>query len=181
LIAGTTELALQPALARNREMVDEELTLGEAAFNVGVAATFGFAAPYAIEGIGRTFGLTADATVGKLFEAMPESVQRRWASRMTVDDMPIEEFIGGLSNQEVAAFSRDALGDAGLTSESRAAIGVLEELEAVGNASPYTRGLEGDVEHQGRLAESISEILDRNRCAACGGVHPFQAAQFWQL
>lgn len=159
LIAGVTETALQPAIAQNRKYVDEELTLGQAATNIGVAATFGAAVPFALRGT----GLAYDASVARLFQALPESVQTKWASRMRVDDMTIEQFMGGLSNKEAADFARDVIGEGSLTAPQRAAIAQLEGAEEIGASSPYLPGLRGDAEHGARLSEALREIMDQNR------------------
>jgi len=166
LINGAIEALQIPQMAANRELVGDELTASEAAFNVGTAAAFGGAMPFAIRGGiegGRALGRGYDWTVGKVFAAMPESVQGKWAARMKVADMPIDEFFGGLSHADAADFARDVIGAGALTPEQRAAANVLELEELDGASSPYLPGLAGDREHNQRLSVAIQDIIDQNR------------------
>lgn len=163
LIGGAVELAQQPIIADNREVLDEELTLQESAFLVGTSAAFSGAVPIVLRGAGKAIGATQDATARTLFNLMPESAQRRWASKMTIDDMSIEDFYGSLSHRETADFTEDLLGSSNLTPEQRAAVNTLRSQEEVGAASPYRDGPDGDAEHAARLSDALNKILDESR------------------
>lgn len=170
VLGMATEAMLQPALGRNREFLDTELTTEEALTNVAVAGGISFALPF----VGRGVGMGYDWSVGRVFDMMPEGVQQRWAARMTVADMPITEFYAGLSNREAAQFARDVIGEGSLTAPQRAAINSLEAAGEIGETSPYAAGMAGDAEHGLRLGEALREILERNRPllgdqAAAGG------------
>lgn len=177
LLNATLEGLQQPQVADNRALLGEDLSLGEAAFNVGIAGAFGGAMPFAVRGAGKVGGATGraagagyDWTVGKVFAAMPEGVQAKWAARMKVGDMPIAEFFAGLSHGEAAGFARDVIGLERLSPTERAAVNTLEAADLDGATSPYAPGMAGDETHAQQLAISLRNLLENKPLAGAEGV-----------
>ncbi len=161
LVNGALETLAIPSMSGNRELIGEELTAGEAIANVGFAAVAGGVFEGVLTGAGRAGLAGYDKVLPVVFEAMPASVQRRWADKMTVGDVNLSDLLADVSNTELAAFSRNAIGD-GMTPDEAAAVNVLERDEEVGDASPYQPGPAGDAAHEADLSEAI-DAIEANR------------------
>jgi hypothetical protein len=166
LTQGVLELAQQPIVAGNRQELGEHLTLGEAATNVGIAAAGGGVLGGALHAAGTggkalagAAGRGYDVTVAKIFAALPEAAQAKWASRMKVGNMPASEFFSDLSNRDLAEFAHDAH-QGKLTPDETAAGNVLERAADIGDTSPFQHGPAGDVSHETSLAQAIKDLED---------------------
>jgi hypothetical protein len=172
LVFGVLEAANQPQVAANRAELGEKLTLGEAATNTVTAGVGGAVFGAALKGVGaglkatgipqavgRGIGAGYDVAVSKVFEAMPASVQAKWAAKMTVGKMPAGEFFNSLSNRELLEFAHD-FHQGKLTPDETAAGHVLERAQEIGETSPYQPGAAGDGTHELGLAQSIKALED---------------------
>lgn len=161
LLNGALEAMQAPIVAHNREVLGEDYTTRDFLESTGFAAlggaAFGTAGHVGARGAGRTY----DFTVGQVFRAMPESVQRRWADKMKVGDTPIGEFYSGLSDRDASAFARDLIGADRLAPDERAAATVLERGAEVQDRSPFHTTPTGDAQYSGNLAETLEALLAR--------------------
>lgn len=109
----------------------------------------------AADAVGRGY----DTTVSKIFQAMPEAVQSKWASRMKVGDMPASEFFQGLDNHELVSFVRDMNGGK-LNPDQQSYVNVIERAQDVGASSPLQPGPVGDGVHDSRLQSAMKALID---------------------
>lgn len=163
LINGVIVAVTQPVVAENRAELGEELTAGEAATNIATGALFGGALGGAMHGAGKVGGAAYDRLMPKIFEAMPDSVQRRWADKMKIGNVKLTDVLADMDNRELSAFSRTTIGLERMTPDERAAAAALERDQDVGESSPFTPGPAGDAKHTERLSDSISDLLENRR------------------
>lgn len=160
LLNSAIEAVQIPGVAANREKLGEKLTTGEAVSNVVTAGAVGAGLHVATTGGAHLAGLGYDWTVGKVFDAMPASVQAKWASRMTVEGMPIADFYASLSHGQAADFAQDLIGRDRLSVDERAAIATIEAIEQTGSVSPFVPGPAGDAAHDARLATTLRALME---------------------
>lgn len=176
LINGGLEVLLLPSTKRNLEELGEELTTEDAAKGVAFAAAGGAALGSAMHTAnrlsrpaGEAAGKAYDRAVGKVFEAMPQSVQRRWADRMKAGSVDLTDLFGDVDNRELAEFGEATIGKDRMTPDERSAATVLRREQEDGEASPFDPGLDGDAIHTESLAEAIQAVLDAPRPSAPRG------------
>lgn len=152
LINGVLTAGQLPMVAHNMAENGEELTAGGALVQVVEGATIGAA-------FGGAVHLGSTHVPPLVFRAMPESVQRRWAAKMKVGDVPIADVLGDMDNRELAAFARSTIGGR-MTADEKAAANALERGQELGEASPFMAGPAGDGAHQASLADALKGIID---------------------
>jgi hypothetical protein len=96
----------------------------------------------------------------KIFEAMPDSVQRRWADRMKVGDVKLTDILGDMDNRELTTFAHSTITREKMTPDERAAVNTLERSADVAASSPYQPGPAGDGKHDGGLADAITSLIN---------------------
>ncbi len=169
LVNAGIEAVVQPGLAQTRQAYGEELTADEAVTNVGVAGLFGGALEAGLTGAVRGGVKLADRLPEAVFNAMPESVQKRWADRMKVGDVTIGEFFADVDNRELGTFVRGAIGEDRLTPDERASLEILERDQEIGETSPFLGGPDGDGAHEESLGAALQALIDANRPAPSKG------------
>lgn len=161
LLNGALEAVQAPIVAQNRAELGEDYTLRDFGTSVLYAGLggglFGTAGHVGARGAGRAY----DFTVGQVFNAMPEAVQRRWADRMRVGDTPIAEFYGSLSDRDATRFARDMIGAGRMAPEERAAATVLDRASEVAEASPFRGTAAGDNAYTDGLSGAMHALMDR--------------------
>lgn len=155
LFNGVIETVEQPIVAQNREVLGEELTTGEAVANVLTAtaggALFGggFKAVELHGGkVAQAAGNAYDATVERVFNALPEKWQGRWADAMEIPDDVLPDL------------AREMIGAERLTPDERAAIHVIETQAEIANANPFFGGATASEHHHNQLAETMRAIME---------------------
>ena len=161
LINGALELVQQPTVARNREIIGEELTLGEAAANVGIAGIGGGTLETGLYGVGKAVKPLAGAAL----ERVREAAARLELRGMKLPPVTDQDFFEALDNRQLTAMHRELAGDS-LTPDEQAAIDVLERGADVADTSPYEPGAAGSAAHESNLAEAIEALARENRQAA---------------
>lgn len=152
LINGVLAAAQLPATAHNMAENDEHLTAGEAVGNVLASAAFGAV-------VGGTVHTIAPHVAPALFKIMPESVQRRWADRMTVGGVKLTDVLGDMDNRELAGFARSTIGEK-MTPDEKAAANLAERGQEMGETSPFMAGPAGDGAHRANLADALNAVVD---------------------
>lgn len=176
LVGGLTEVLQLPSVARNRELLGEDLTAGEAAQNV----------LYAAGGAGLLGGLIASAGKygGRAFDALTP-VEKKMAKALEaaqitsptqIERQVIGQILGGLDDGELVSLSRQigAGGDPNVAAATTA-IGRQAEVDA---GNPYIAG-SGDT-YADRLSLALETVLRSTEipdyaalAARAGGEPPF--------
>lgn len=163
LINSVLELAQQPIAAHNRHELGQDYTFGEGVSNVISAGIGGAVLGPALHGAGKAGGAAYDKLVEGVFNAMPESVQRRWADKMKVGNVELTDVLHDMNSTELATFARARIGAGNMTPDEKSAANTLERSADVAESSPYQPGPAGDGTHDAGLADSINEILNTRR------------------
>jgi hypothetical protein len=159
LLAQSALEALQlPGLAATRKQYGEQLTGGEAALDVAGAGIGGSVLGAGFHAAGHAAGAAIDRMMPKIFEAMPASVQRRWADRMNIGGVKLTDVLTDMDNREISEFAKSAIGEDKLTPDERAATNVLERGQEIGESSPYQPGVSGDTAHAAGLEAAIADL-----------------------
>lgn len=161
LLNGAIEALQAPIVASNRKTLGEDYTTSDFLESVGFAAAGGAALGTAGHVGANVAGRAYDATVRQVFEAMPASVQRRWANRMKVDDTPVADLYASLSDRDAARFARDIIGRDRLSPDEHAAVTVLERDAEIASRSPFKPTASGDGAYRGQLASTLDALLAR--------------------
>lgn len=164
-INGLAELVTLPDAEKNREQLGDHMTTGEKVENVAGAAAFGAAMPF----VGRALGRTYDRSIEGVFNRLPDTVQRKWADRMSVAVKAADGKTSKvrftdwaqMSNADLAELTRDvaAATGRGLSPDETASANVLEAEQHNGETSPYVPGMAGDAAHSNKLGDAINEII----------------------
>lgn len=145
------EAASQPLVQRNYADLGEDQTFMDAARSVLFSGGAGAAFRGGAEVIGRS-GPIYDTLASSVFNAMPPSIQRRWADAATVDDRLL-----------VDIFRASVPGDR-WTPDLRGAVNILERDAEIREASPFEPSPVGDQAHADALTGALRQIA--------GGVAP---------
>ena len=150
--AGVTVLG-EPLVRTDAARIGVDRTLGDFAGDVAMSAAAGAVlggGAKAVEiGASRLPGTIADARealLGRYFDSLPDSVQRRMLEAGTIDQRAEAEMIPQL------------LGADRLTPDERAAIHVLNYDADVRESSPFKPGPDADRLHGQRLAAAIDAL-----------------------
>lgn len=149
------EAVQQPILAQNRERRGLDLTMGEAAANIGFAA--GGAA--LLTGAGMGIAKNWDSIAG-LPKATQEAV---WAKIVPMIPEPLRPKIKGfddIPDELLPDIVRSLAGDEGLTPDVRAAISTADQLAQVRAASPFMPTRTGDDLNMDLFAKAMQDVLD---------------------
>lgn len=147
LLNGAIEAIEQPFLAGTRRTMGEDLSLGDAASNIGMAALGGGVLGGGLHLGGKGY----DAALEGIFNRLPEHLQARWASAMRLDDIAL------------ADIAPDVIGRDIMTPDQVAAAQVLRRDGEVALANPFVpSAVSGDV-HGARLREAMQAVLDGER------------------
>lgn len=187
LVNGVIEAAEQPLVAKNRAVVGEHLTAGEAATNIATAGAGAGTLGVLFHVGGKALNATGlpqklGAVVGnldlantlsyKIYSAMPDALQRKWGAGIVTkwahrlaNGEKLEDVFSNLSNVELATLSTHVIGAERMTPEERTAAEHLTRTQEVGDSSPYEAGATGDGTHESKLADALNEII-YNRPAA---------------
>lgn len=155
LANGLVEVLSQPAVAENRELLGEELTLGESVARAGFAVTGGFVLGGLIASAGKYGGRAFDALTPiekKLARAL-EAAEIKAPTQL--ERQVISEILGTLDDGELVALSRQmgAQGDPNVAAATTA-IGRQADIDA---GNPYIAG-SGDA-YADRLSLALEDVL----------------------
>jgi len=161
LLNGGLELMQQPFVAENREVLGEELTLGEAGLNTLFGAVGGVAGDVVVPELAKLAG----KGIGKAFDAAVP-VDRRIASaisRASLDDASDADI--------AAAFARQVPRELRTPDES-AALHVIERESEIRASSPFIPTVESLNAHAARMQSSMEAIVRANTADAVPIISP---------
>lgn len=148
ILNGAIEALSQPQAARNRAAVGEDLTAGEAALNIAAAGVGAGAIAGGIHGLGRSLGPAWDGGMRRVFDALPEHWQEKWAS------------LSSLPDEALPTIADSVIGRDRFTPEMAAAVHVAQRHGDIMATSPFAPGGRNADAHADRLAETLAAIMD---------------------
>lgn len=148
LVNGALEAVQQPLVAENRATLGEDFTFGEAAANVGFAATGGV--------IGDVLLPQAAKALGKAVADVAVPLDRRIALALKNADLP---------DDALAASFREIVPDAVRSFDERAAVHVITREAEVRASSPFKGAGPALDGHAARLQASMERLLAVNGTA----------------
>lgn len=166
LLNGALELAQQPVVAENREVLGEKLTPGEAALNTVMGAAGGVVGdvvlPAAVKATAKGIGRAIDATL---------PTDRRIAMALGRAD------IADASDADVAAAFAARVPRELRTPDENAAIHVIERETEIRDSSPFIPSVEGLNAHAARMQSSMEALVRANTADAVQIVTPSMPAR----
>ncbi|MCA0211386.1 MAG: hypothetical protein LCH74_20195 [Proteobacteria bacterium] len=155
LANGLVEVLSQPVVADNRELLGEELTLGESVARAGFAVTGGFVLGGLIASAGKYGGRAFDALTPiekKLARAL-EAAEIKAPTQL--ERQVISDILGTLDDGELVALSRQmgAQGDPNVAAATTA----IERQSEIDAGNPYIAG-SGDT-YADRLSLALEDVL----------------------
>lgn len=155
LANGLVEVLSQPAVAENRELLGEELTLGESVARAGFAVTGGFVLGGLIASAGKYGGRAFDA-LSPIEKKMARALEAAEITSPTqLERQVISEILGSLDDGELVALSRQmgAQGDPNVAAGATA----IERQSDIDAGNPYIAG-SGDA-YADRLSLALEGVL----------------------
>lgn len=160
-INALIELAQQPIVAQNREVLGEELTAGEAAQNVAFAGAGGFGFSLLLQGVGKIAGKGLSE-----LDARFVPLEKRLADALTAADVEnptqleraiLTEILGELPDDDLAALVR--LSGADVIPNAAAAVTVIDRQGEIDVTNPYV-GAAGADTHGDQLLDALHRTLN---------------------
>lgn len=148
IVNGAIEALSQPQAARNRAVVGEDLTAGEAALNIAAAGVGAGAIAGGLHGVSRALGPAWDGGMRRVFDALPEQWQEKWAS------------LSSLPDEALPVIADSVIGRDRFTPDLAAAVHVAQRHGDIAATSPFAPGGRNADAHADRLAETLAAIMD---------------------
>jgi len=143
VLNALVEAAQQPILARNMERRGEELTIGQAAANVGMAGIGGAA----LGGALHVAPAAREAVLGQIYARLPESVRSRFGR---IEDVP---------DAALADLLEETLGRDNLTPDEMSALHVMRREDEIAATNPFVRNGAGIEAHVANMRAAMERIL----------------------
>lgn len=160
LINAATEAVEQPLVAIERNQRGEDLTLEEAAANVGAAFVFGNVFGAGGAGLEKGFDwYKARGGLGPLEKRMGRALSKADPSDIAILGHAIaQDYVQEMPDLNLALTAKQWLGDR-LTPDEAAAIATVMRSQEIDQASPYEATPAGDASHRMQLAAEIEARL----------------------
>lgn len=158
------EAVQQVPLASTRERMGEELTLKEAAINIGAAGFFGGL----LEGGAKAFGTYVAPVLTKKLEDMTP-LEKQLAKALeaenittgsAIDDAIFGKVVGRLDDEGLADLAEVMVGLDNLSPDERGAIAMLRRQAQIDAMNPYIADGAGLTAHRDGLASALQSIMD---------------------
>lgn len=143
VLNALVEAAQQPILARNMERRGEELTIGQAAANVGMAGVGGSL----LGGALHAAPAVREAALGQIYARLPESVRSRFGR---IEDVP---------DSALADLLEETLGRDNLTPDEVSALHVVRREDEIAATNPFVRNGAGIEAHVANMRAAMERIL----------------------
>lgn len=143
VLNALVEAAQQPILARNMERRGEELTIGQAAANVGMAGVGGGL----LGGALHAAPAAREAVLAQIYVRLPESVRSRFGR---IEDVP---------DSALADLLEETLGRDNLTPDEVSALHVVRREDEIAATNPFVRNGAGIEAHVANMRAAMERIL----------------------